>query len=56
MDLPKSLCYMQLWDFPGGPVVENPSCNAGDIGSIPDGGTKIPHVAGQATREPACHN
>ena len=24
-------------DFPGGPVVKNPPCNAGDMGSIPDG-------------------
>ena len=30
-------------DFPGGPV---PS-NAGDVGSIPGLGTKIPHAAGQ---------
>ena len=27
--------------FPGGPVVENPSCSAGEVGSIPDRGTKI---------------
>ena len=33
------------WDFPGGPVVKNPPCNAKDIGSIPDQGTQIPtHV------------
>ena len=30
------------WDFPGGPVVEIPSSNAGDAGSIPGWGTKIP--------------
>ena len=30
-------------DFPGSPVVKNPTCNAGDAGSIPDQGTKIPH-------------
>ena len=35
------------WDFPGGPVVKNPSCNAGDAGSIPGRGTKIPHAVGQ---------
>ena len=35
------------WDFPGGPVVKNPPCNAGDVGSITGRGTKIPHVAGQ---------
>ena len=34
-------------DFPGGPVVKNPPCNAGDTGSIPGGGTKIPHAVGQ---------
>ena len=40
-------------NFPGGPVVKNPSCNAGDTGSIPGRGTKIPHAAGHA---PMCHN
>ena len=34
-------------DFPGGPVVKNLPCNAGDVGSIPGQGTKIPHAAGQ---------
>ena len=34
-------------DFPGGPVVKNPPYNAGDKGSIPGWGTKIPHAAGQ---------
>ena len=34
-------------DFPGGPVVENPPSNAGDAGSIPGQGTKIPHALGQ---------
>ena len=33
--------------FPGGPVVKNPPCNAGDIGSIPGatccGATKPVH-------------
>ena len=36
-----------LGDFPGGPVVKNPTSNAGDANSIPDRGTKIPHAAGQ---------
>ena len=31
----------------GGPVVKNPPCNAGDVGSIPGQGTKIPHAMGQ---------
>ena len=44
-------------DFPGGPVVKNPSCSAGDAGSIPGQGTKIPRATGQisphaATTEP----
>ena len=34
-------------DFPGGPVVKNPPTNAGNAGSIPGRGTKIPHAAGQ---------
>ena len=31
-------------DFPGGPVVKNLPSNAGDAGSIPGQGTKIPHA------------
>ena len=42
-------------DFPGGPVVNNPHCNAEDTGSISRRGTKIPYSVGQlspcATRE-----
>ena len=34
-------------DFLGGLVVENLHSNAGDLGSIPDQGTKIPHAIGQ---------
>ena len=50
-----------IGDFPGGPVVKNPPSNAGDGGSIPDRGTKIPHAAGQlswrtATTEHVGHN
>ena len=45
-------------DFPGDPVVKNPPCNAGHVGSIPGQGTKIPHAVKQpslnnATTEPA---
>ena len=29
------------WDFPGGPVVGKPPCNAGDVSSIPGPVTKI---------------
>ena len=36
-----------LWGFPGGPVVKNQPGNAGDVGSIPDQGPKIPHATGQ---------
>ena len=47
-----------FWDFPGGPVVKNLSCNAGDSGSIPGRGTEVLHARGQlsphtATTEPA---
>ena len=40
--------YMEEWrEFPGGPVVKNLPSNAGDVGSIPDQGTKIPYALGQ---------
>ena len=38
--------------FPGGPVVKNPPSKAGDVGSIPGGGTKIPHTAKQLSPHP----
>ena len=46
---------------PGGPVVKNPPSNAGDVGSIPGRGSKIPHATGQlslraATTEHVVHN
>ena len=34
-------------DFPGGPVVKSPPCNAGDASLIPGQGTKIRHATGQ---------
>ena len=34
-------------DFSSGPVVKNLPRNAGDMGSILDQETKIPHAAGQ---------
>ena len=56
----ESLLYTrnQRRDFPAGPVVKNPPSNAGDVGSIPGEGTKIPHAVEQlswsaATAEPA---
>ena len=48
-------------DFPGGLVVKNLPSNAGDAGSIPGRGTKIPHAVGQlnlraTTTDPTCLN
>ena len=37
--------FPPVGDFLGGPVVRNPPCKAGDTGSIPGQGTKIPHLA-----------
>ena len=33
-------------NFPGGPVVKNPPCNAEDGGLILGRGTKMPHASG----------
>ena len=38
---PFTIFKNHLRDFPGGPVVKNPPCNAGEVGSIPGQGTKI---------------
>ena len=51
----------QQGDFPGGPVIKNPPCNAGDSSSILGRGSKIPRAKehlnpGAATTGPACHN
>ena len=38
-------------------MIKNPCCNAGDVGSIPGWGTKIPHGATNrhaTTTEPTC--
>ena len=48
----------QSGDFRGGSVVKNPPASAGDTGSSPGQGTKIPHAAEQlspcaTTTEPA---
>ena len=48
-------------DFPGGPVVKNLPCNAGNTGSIPSQGTKTSHGREQlspqaTTTEPIYHN
>ena len=52
------MCQVEFWqtadeqaqkvmprDFPGHPVIRNLPSNAGDLGSIPGQGTKIPHVS-----------
>ena len=41
------LFKVNLGDVPGGPVVKNPPCNAGDRGSILGRGTKIPPASEQ---------
>ena len=46
--------HTAIRDFPGGPVVRNLPCNAGNVGSIPGWGTKIPRVVGAT--EPMCLN
>ena len=48
-----------IQDFPGGPVVKNLPCNAGDMGLIPGWGTKTPHTEEELspsipTRESMC--
>ena len=43
----------QTLDFPGGPMVKTLPSNAGDMGLIPDWGTKILHATwcGQKKKE-----
>ena len=48
---------MYCRDFPGGPVLKNSPCNAGELGLVPGWGTKISHAVEQpspcdATTEP----
>ena len=43
----KNALKVLLRDFPGGPMVKNLLCNAGDTGLIPGRGTKIPHAVRQ---------
>ena len=45
----------KIWDFPSGPMVKNPSSNAGDVGSIPDWKTKILHAAEQLSLATRCN-
>ena len=47
------------WDFPGGPVVKNPPCNAGNLGLVHGWGPKIPQASRQQSpsttaTEPTC--
>ena len=41
------LLKKNCWDFPGGPVLVNPPCCAGDMGLIHGWGTKIPRAPDQ---------
>ena len=43
----KNALKVLLRDFPGGPMVKNLPCNAGDTGLIPGWRTKIPPAVGQ---------
>ena len=49
-----SHCYLPVKglgkDFPSGPVVRNPSANAGDTVSIPGRGTKVPRCCCAVTK------
>ena len=50
------LCTIKSYPLGGfscGPVLRNPPSKAGDAGSIPDLGTKIPHATGQLSPRPA---
>ena len=38
---------VRWWDLPGGPVAKNLPSSAGDTGSIPGQGTKIPYAVEQ---------
>ena len=44
---PLTFKMQRCWDVPGSPVVKSLPSNAGDTGSIPGQGTKIPHAVGQ---------
>ena len=42
------------WDFLGRPVVRTPPSHAGDTGSIPGRGMKIPHASEQQSQLQLC--
>ena len=58
------ICYFKIYshrDFPGGPMVKNLPCNAGDAILISYRATKIPHATEQLSpsttaAEPLCLN
>ena len=39
-----TVCALKKWKVPGDPLVKNLPSNAGDTGSMPGWGTKIPHA------------
>ena len=58
---PGNVLEMQVWDFPGGPMVKDPPYGAGEVGSIPGQGAKIPTCCRttkpvRCNSEPARHN
>ena len=54
MNIIKTSTNNKCWkNFPGGPLVKNLPCNAGDVGLLPAWGTKIPHAAEQLSH--VCH-
>ena len=54
MNIIKKSTNIKCWkSFPGGPLVKNLPCNAGNVGLIPAWGTKIPHAAEQLSL--VCH-
>ena len=42
---------LRFWDFSSSLVVKIPPCSAGDLGSIPGRGTKIPHAVQKLSPE-----
>lgn len=60
IDISVSLSFFKLHLLHCGPVIKNPPCSAGDVGSMPGQGTKTPLAVGQlnllaATTEPMRH-
>ena len=45
--------YPKQSGLPGGPVVNNLPCNAGDTGSVPGQGTETPHGVGGGGWKPS---